>query len=177
MIKIQLVDDEPQILRALQRVLRPHDWELHCFSDAQAALEDLNENRYAAILSDYQMPHLDGITYLQFAKQCQPQALRLLLTAHGDQQSMMRAINHAEIYRFLPKPWEDFEVENAMTSAVDLYQLRQERQCLLDQLKHQQNQLERQRAELRQLEAQHPGITRVIRDADGAILLDPDNPD
>ena len=38
MVKIQLVDDEPNILSALQRLLRPHHWELHAFTDAQEAL-------------------------------------------------------------------------------------------------------------------------------------------
>lgn len=177
MIKIQLVDDEPQILKALQRVLHPYGWDVHSFTDAEAALRALGEHQYAVILSDYQMPRLDGITYLQFAKQYQPRAMRMVLSAHGDRQAMMQAINRAEIYRFLSKPWEDYEIVSTMHAAIDLYQLRDENQRLLEQVKRQASQLERQREELLRLEAEHPGITQVQRDDDGAILLDLDGVD
>jgi DNA-binding NtrC family response regulator len=172
MIKIQLLDDEPQILKALQRVLRGHEWEVHPFTDVQEALDALTEHEYAVIVSDYKMPHLDGVTYLQFAKQRQPHAMRLLLTGHGDRQSMMQAINQAEIYRFISKPWEDYEIEAALRSAIDLYMLRVENQRLIDQVRQQQSTLDRQQEELLRLEREHPGLTRVKRDEDGAIVLD-----
>ncbi|MEX6502747.1 response regulator [Pseudomonas zhanjiangensis] len=172
MIKIQLLDDEPQILKSLQRALRSHQWELHAFSDVQEALSALTEHEYAVIVSDFKMPHLDGVTYLQFAKQRQPQAMRLLLTGHGDRQTMMQAINQAEVYRFIAKPWEDYELEAALSAAVDLYLLRVENQRLIDQLRRQQTALYRQQQELLRLEQENPGLTRVIRDADGAVLID-----
>ena len=174
MVKIQLVDDEPNILSALQRLLRPHHWELHAFTDAQEALLALTEHEYAVIISDYKMPNLDGITYLQFAKQRQPHAMRMVLSGHGDRQSMMKAINQAEIYRFLSKPWEDYEIETALKAAIDLYLLRSENLGLVTQVRNQKNALERQRQELLRLEAEHPGITRVRRDAEGALMLDDD---
>jgi len=177
MIKIQLLDDEPHMLKALQRVLHPHRWEVHSFSDGQEALESLAEHEYAVIISDYQMPNLNGITYLQFAKQRQPHAIRMMLSAHGDRQSMMQAINRAEIYRFLSKPWDDYEIETAVKSAIDLYLLRFENQRLLAQVRCQQSALERHEQELLRLEAEQPGITRVRRDEQGLVLLDLDDLD
>ena len=177
MIRIQLVDDEPHILSALQRLLRPHGWELDAFSDPQLALSALTEQQYAVILSDYRMPGLDGITYLQFAKQRQPGAIRMVLSAHGDRGSMMQAINQAEIYRFLAKPWDEYELETALRSAIDLYLLRSENQSLLDKVRSQQTALQRQRQELHRLEQEHPGITRVRRDETGAVLLDDEGAD
>lgn len=172
MIKIQLLDDEPQILKALQRVLRPHDWEVHAFSDVQEALDALTEHEYAVIVSDFKMPHLDGVTYLQFAKQRQPNAMRILLTGHCDRNSMMQAINQAEVYRFIAKPWEDFEIEVALRGAIDLFLLRDENQRLLMQVRQQQSALDRQQQELLRLEVEHPGLTRVRRDSDGSVLID-----
>ncbi|MEX6504441.1 response regulator [Pseudomonas zhanjiangensis] len=171
MFKIQLVDDEPQILKSLQRVLRASDWEVQGFDDPYQALEALTEHDYAVILSDYQMPHLNGVTYLSFAKQRQPHAMRLLLTGHGDRQTMMQAINRAEIYRFISKPWEDCEVQAAVRSATELYQLRLENQRRLDQVHRQQTTLHRQKQELLRLERENPGLTQVRRDEDGAIVL------
>ncbi|MCY1275392.1 Regulator of RpoS [compost metagenome] len=172
MIKIQLVDDEPHILTALQRLLRPQGWTLHLFDDPEAALAALVEHRYAVIVCDLNMPRLDGLTYLQFARQRQPDALRMLLSAHGDRATLMQAINRAEVYRFLSKPWENYEIESALHAAVDLYQLRSENQRLLEQVRDQQDALDRQRQELLRLETEHPGLTRVRRDNDGAVLLE-----
>lgn len=172
MMKIQLLDDEQHVLSALQRLLHPYDWEVHVFSDVQLALEALTEHAYAVIVSDLKMPEVDGITYLQFARQRQPNALRMLLSAHGDRQSMLQAINQAEIYRFISKPWADFEVETALRAAIDLFLLRDENQRLLLQLRQQQSDLERQEQELLRLEAEYPGITRVHRDNDGSVLID-----
>ncbi|HCT41414.1 MAG TPA: response regulator [Moraxellaceae bacterium] len=172
MIKIQLVDDEPNILRSLQRVLRPLHLEIHAFTDPQEALLALTENEYAVIISDYKMPSLNGITYLQFAKQRQPCAMRMVLSAFGDRESMLQAINQAEIYRFLSKPWEDYEIESAVKGAVDLYLLRVENQQLLVCMQNQQTALDRQEQALRRLEAESPGITKVMRDERGMVLLD-----
>ncbi len=134
MIRIQLVDDEPNILSALKRLLRPNGWEIHAYDNVEAALGGLLEHDYAVIISDYQMPTADGVTYLQFAKQRQPDAMRLVLSAYGDRKSMIKAINQAEVYRYLSKPWDDYEVVAAIKSAIDVYQLKTENQRLINEL-------------------------------------------
>lgn len=134
MIRIQLVDDEPNILSALKRLLRPNGWEIHAYDNVEAALGGLLEHEFAVIISDYQMPTADGVTYLQFAKQRQPDAMRLVLSAYGDRNSMIKAINQAEVYRYLSKPWDDYEVVAAIKSAIDVYQLKTENQRLINEL-------------------------------------------
>jgi DNA-binding NtrC family response regulator len=171
MIKIQLVDDEPNILNALKRLLRPHGWEIHTFDNVEAALGGLLEHDYAVIVSDYQMPTADGVTYLQFARQRQPNAMRLVLSAYGDRNSMIKAINQAEVYRYLSKPWDDYEVVAAIKSAIDIYQLKSENQRLLDEVSEQRQMIRAREQELLRLEKDNPGITRVQRDADGSVLI------
>lgn len=171
MIKIQLVDDEPNILNALKRLLRPHGWEIHTYDTVEAALSGLLEHNYAVIISDYQMPTADGVTYLQFAKQRQPNALRLVLSAYGDRNSMIKAINQAEVYRYLSKPWDDYEVVAAIKSAIDIYELKSENQRLLGEVDAQRRMIMTREQELLRLEKDNPGITRVQRDADGSVLI------
>ncbi|WP_138440793.1 response regulator [Marinobacter alexandrii] len=171
MIKIQLVDDEANILSALRRLLKPQGWEVHTYNNVEAALGGLLEHNYAVIVSDYQMPTADGVTYLQFAKQRQPDAMRLVLSAHGDRNSMIKAINQAEVYRFLSKPWDDYEVVTAIKSAIDVYQLKVENQRLRNQVDTQKAMLRAREQELLRLESENPGITRVQRDADGSVLI------
>ena len=171
MIKIQLVDDEANILSALRRLLKPEGWEVHTYDNVEAALGGLLEHDYAVIVSDYQMPTADGVTYLQFAKQRQPDAMRLVLSAHGDRNSMIKAINQAEVYRFLSKPWDDYEVIAAIRSAIALYQLKVENRRLRNDVDTQKAMLKPREQELLRLESENPGITRVQRDADGSVLI------
>lgn len=171
-IKIQLVDDEPSILKSLQRLLKPFGWDIHAFDNPTEALEALLEHDYAVIVSDYKMPTMDGVTYLRFAKQRQPDAMRMILSAHGDRHSMIQAINQAEIYRFLSKPWEDYEIEAALRAAIDLSQLKAENRRLLQEVHVQQQRVRERESELLRLEREHPGITRVRRDEDGSVMID-----
>tara|TARA_Y100001001_G_scaffold59245_1_gene56031 strand:- start:156 stop:683 length:528 start_codon:yes stop_codon:yes gene_type:complete len=171
MIKIQLVDDEANILSALRRLLKPQGWEVHTYDNVEAALGGLLDHDYAVIVSDYQMPAADGVTYLQFAKQRQPDAMRLVLSAHGDRNSMIKAINQAEVYRFLSKPWDDYELVTAIQSAIDLYQLKVENRRLRNEVDTQKVMLRAREQELLRLESENPGITRVQRDADGSVLI------
>lgn len=86
MIRLQVIDDEPAILKAIQRLLRQEDWQVDTFSNPQDALQALTGASYNLILCDLRMPQLDGITYLQFARQRQPGAMRLLFSGHGDRE-------------------------------------------------------------------------------------------
>lgn len=172
MTRILLLDDEANILNALKRLLRDEDWPVDTFTNAETALEALQTTTYSVIVSDYKMPVMDGVTFLQFARQRQPDAIRLMLSGHGDRQSMISAINRAEIYRFLSKPWEDYEIQAAIRAAVDLYQVTVENRQLLDQIKRQNDLLRQREEELLRLEEDNPGITRVRRDQDGSIVID-----
>jgi len=174
MIRIQLVDDEPNVLNSLRRLLRRQGWQVDAFSDVEEALEALLQHEYAVILSDYKMPMADGVTYLKFAKQKQPGAIRLVLSGHGDSESMVKAINQAEVFRYLTKPWDDHEVVAAISSAVELYSLQKENQRLRKENDAQRAMIKAREEELLRLEADNPGITRVRRDADGSVLLDDD---
>ncbi|WP_456489694.1 response regulator [Marinobacter nauticus] len=174
MIRIQLVDDEPNILNSLRRLLKPQGWQVDTFNRVEDALGGLLEHEYAVIVSDYQMPTADGVTYLQFAKQKQPHAIRLVLSAYGDRESMIKAINQAEVYRYLSKPWDDYEVVAAIKSAIDLYQLQKENQRLREENDAQRAMIKAREEELLRLESDNPGITRVRRDADGSVLLTDD---
>lgn len=174
MIKIQLIDDEPAILSALKRILRNEGWELETFTDPQDALGALTHTTYAVIICDMRMPQFDGIAYLQVAKQMQPTSMRLLLSGHGDRDSLTHAINRAEIYRFISKPWDDYELLTAVRTAVDLHQLHDENRRLLNEVKQQKQQIKQHFTELQRLHKKHPQLLELKRGEDGSILLDDD---
>lgn len=172
MIRLQVIDDEPAILKAIQRLLRQEDWQVDTFSNPQDALQALTGASYNLILCDLRMPQLGGITYLQFARQRQPGAMRLLFSGHGDRESLVQAINQAQVQRFISKPWDDYELLETLRSCLQLQQLQMEQQRLLLQVQQQQDQLQRQQQALQEMQRRHPQLFSLTRAEDGSILLE-----
>jgi DNA-binding NtrC family response regulator len=121
MRRILLVDDEANVLSALQRALRQfmseHEVEIRVCQDPEQALLRCAEENFDVVMSDYRMPGLTGGDFLQIVKTLQPEAVRLVLSASNDIGEVMDAINRAEVYRYLAKPWEIRELEKIFAQA------------------------------------------------------------
>ncbi|TVP54615.1 MAG: response regulator [Halomonadaceae bacterium] len=166
---IALVDDEPYILAALQRLLRPTGWTLMCFESPQAALAGLDGHSPNIILSDYRMPGMDGVTFLDRCRQAHPDALRMILSGQAELSAVLKAINTSQVYRFILKPWSDQELLDTLRNALEHQGLQQENRELAETVRQQNQQLAAQEKALARLEQDSPGITRVERDENGFI--------
>ncbi len=108
------MDDDPEVLRAIQRDLRERYADRYRILRAESgksALEALTELRkrneaVALFLVDQRMPHMTGVAFLTEAVQIYPDAKRALLTAYADTDAAIRAINDARIHHYLLKPWD-----------------------------------------------------------------------
>jgi response regulator RpfG family c-di-GMP phosphodiesterase len=118
------------------------------------------------------MPEMDGVAFLHAFRRIQPTAARLILSGQTDLAGLIGAINDAGIMRFLAKPWEEAELVFAVEHTLRERSLLLENQRLADELRTSRSIVARQEAELRRLERESPGITRVNWDTDGAVLLD-----
>jgi len=168
--KILLVDDEPNVLKALCRQLRNYD--LVTASSGEEALLIAKNATFDLVISDYRMPYMDGISFLiQFA-QIQPDAVRLILTGYADLEATLHAINDIGVFRFINKPWNNYEIINAVEKGLELKRILLENRMLADQVRKQQSRLDQQAAILRALEAEEPGITKVNWAPDGSIIVD-----
>ena len=167
MPRIQLVDDDMQILQALQRLLRHKDWQLDVFDKVADALQALSSHSYDVIIADYRMPRLDGVSYLEWARQKQPAATRLMLSAYPESDAIMQAINRAEVFRFISKPWRNEELLQTVALAVSRSD---SLKPVSDTVVSAHHLLAEE--EFAKLERIEPGITRVEFDEDGAIRLD-----
>jgi diguanylate cyclase (GGDEF)-like protein/PAS domain S-box-containing protein len=102
-----LVDDEPNILRALVRVLRNDGYRILTADGARSAFELLASHDVQVVLSDQRMPEICGTDFLSEVKSLYPQTVRMVLSGYTDLATITEAINRGAIYRFLTKPWED----------------------------------------------------------------------
>jgi DNA-binding NtrC family response regulator len=93
--------------------------------------------------------------------------LRIIFTGAADLELAMAAVNEGEVYRFLTKPWDNVELELTVRLGLERLALERENRRLLATV-------ERQSDVLRALEAEHPGITAVRRDASGTFVLEDD---
>lgn len=102
-----LVDDEPNVLAALRRVLRRDGYTLLTSDDPHAALGLLDQHPVDVILSDQRMPGMSGVEFLRRVRETHPDTIRIVLSGYSDLQFITDAINEGAIYKFLTKPWDD----------------------------------------------------------------------
>ncbi|HET6504440.1 MAG TPA: FAD-dependent oxidoreductase [Amycolatopsis sp.] len=111
---LMTVDDDPAVSRSVARDLRRRygqDYRVVRALSGADALEALREiklrgDTVAAILADYRMPQMDGITFLEHAMDLFPDARRALLTAYADTEAAIQAINVVDVDHYLLKPWD-----------------------------------------------------------------------
>ena len=108
------IDDDPQVLQAIQHDLRQQyrkKYRILCTSSAQEALDSLPElkkkgEEVALFLSDQRMPSMTGVEFLTQARKVFPNAKRVLLTAYSDIDAAVRAINEVQLDYYIAKPWD-----------------------------------------------------------------------
>jgi diguanylate cyclase (GGDEF)-like protein/PAS domain S-box-containing protein len=101
-----LVDDEPNILKALQRLLVHDGYQILTAGSGQEGLAMLEDHDVDVIISDQRMPSMTGVEFLTRAKEVCPQTVRIVLSAYSDFDAVTDAINHGTIYKFFTKPWD-----------------------------------------------------------------------
>ncbi len=129
MHKILLVDDEENVLNALRRELRGL-YEIETFSSAGEALKRCRETPFDLVISDYQMPEMNGVQFLMQMGQIQPDSARLVLSGQANIDALVSAINETHIYRFLAKPWDKEELQASIAQALTF------RDIMLENRKH-----------------------------------------
>ena len=102
--RILFVDDDPNLLAALERNFRKQ----FSFDTALGGAEALESIRtrgpYAVVLADMNMPGMMGIELLERIRAESPHTVRMMLTGNADQQTAIDAVNRGEVFRFLNKP-------------------------------------------------------------------------
>ncbi len=129
--RVLLVDDEPRVLDGYRRALRRR-YELSFAEGADEALGILeSEGPFAVVVSDYQMPGTDGITFLAEIARRTPDTVRMMLTGQADLDVATAAVNDGKVFRFLTKPCPATDLAMALDAGLEHHRLiRAERELL-----------------------------------------------
>jgi putative nucleotidyltransferase with HDIG domain len=123
---VLFIDDEANILKALQRLLRNEPCRVITANRGSEALEILDRERPQVVVSDQRMPEISGVDLLQSVRQRHPDVIRILLTGYTEMNVAVEAINRGEIFRLVTKPWNDEELKATLRQAFDTHDLKSE---------------------------------------------------
>lgn len=146
------IDDEPNILSSLKRVLEGEDREIYLAKDAAEGWKILQEKgEMELVICDNKLPGMMGVDFFIKVKHLYPDTIRILITGYPDLNSAMDAINKAHIWRYILKPVEVEELRTLVKQSFDYYRILKENRLLL--------QIARQQAEwLRVLKEKYPAM-------------------
>lgn len=114
---VLLVDDEPSILSALNRLLRREGYRILIADSADAAFAVLAREPVEVILSDQRMPLMTGTELLARVKTLYPRTVRMVLSGYSEITAVTDAINKGSIHRYLSKPWDDEHLKSEVRDA------------------------------------------------------------
>lgn len=169
-IHLLIVDDEPNVLKALSRLFK--QYHLSTANNSEEALLLAEQQPFDVVITDYRMPGINGVDFLILFKRLQPDAIRIVLSGLADLEGVQSAINDAEVFRFINKPWSNLEMVSVVENGLAHRKLLLENKALADQVRAQQKLLAEKDAMIKALEDEEPGITKVNWAKDGSIILD-----
>ncbi|MEN8184441.1 MAG: HD domain-containing phosphohydrolase [Myxococcota bacterium] len=135
---VLFVDDEVNILKAVQRLLRHEPWKVLVASRAKEALEILGGEPAQVVITDQRMPEMSGVDLLSVVRERHPDAVRMMLTGYTEIGVAVEAINRGAIYRLITKPWNDEELKATIRQAIEQHELKSEIKRL-NQITREQN--------------------------------------
>lgn len=124
--RLLFIDDEPNVLKSLQRVFRQENYEILTAPEGRAALEILDAHPCHLMITDYKMPGMNGAELLREVKKRHPDTIRIMLTGQADTDAVMAAIKDGAVYKFILKPWNDDDLRVTVALGLEQFDLKQE---------------------------------------------------
>ena len=119
-MRILFVDDEPNILEGLKRMLHPlrAEWDMVFAGGGEEALGLMANDKFDAIISDMRMPGMNGAELLNRVMQAHPNTIRFVLSGHSDQHLILRTVGSA--HQYLNKPCDAATLKTVLERAFAL---------------------------------------------------------
>lgn len=120
-LRLLCVDDEEHILNTLQRFCRNESIEVLTATSACEALDILKQEPVSIVLSDYQMPGMNGLAFLEEVRQRWPHTVRIILSGFVTLPVINQAQQRGDIFAFIAKPWSREELKGLLAKAYEQY--------------------------------------------------------
>ncbi|HSV16266.1 MAG TPA: response regulator, partial [Tepidisphaeraceae bacterium] len=137
-----VVDDEPDVVKSVQDLLRL-DYRVLTTTRAADGIKIMEREEVHVVMTDQRMPGMTGVEFLKNIRGDHPEAIRLLFTGYADIKAVIDAINAGNVYRYLTKPWDPDELQAVVREACERYDLIAERKQLIEDLKINNEKLEK----------------------------------
>ena len=132
--KILIVDDEAGVLNSLKRCLRNEPYDVITAGSGSMALELLQQQHVCLIITDVNMPGMDGIDFVCRANAVSPNSIKMVLSAYADIEMVIDAVNRGHIWRYLIKPWQPEDIRVTIGNAIDYYNAQADKRKLIQEL-------------------------------------------
>jgi DNA-binding NtrC family response regulator len=148
-----VVDDETDVCDSVHDLLR-REFNVLKAKNADEGMKLMRANEVHIIMTDQRMPKVTGVELLKSIRAGHPQAIRMLFTGYADMDSVIAAINQGHIFKFLKKPWQPEDLEQAVREAAAEYDRLIENAEMMDKLRQELVQL-RERITALEKEVEH----------------------
>jgi len=132
--KILIVDDEAQNRDYLAEVLSEQNYEIDCAVDGQDAIAKLSQDIYHVVLTDLQMPNMNGMGVIKYLVENKQNCIGIIYTGYGSVKSAVDAMKIGA-FDYIPKPFKPEEIKVVVKKALDHLHLREENTYLKQELK------------------------------------------
>lgn len=133
MATILIVDDDENLLLSFERNFRRNYTVLTSSSGKEGLQKILENKKVALVISDMNMPEMDGVEFLRQVKKINPSITRIMLTGKADLSVAIQAVNEGNIFRFLTKPTTPDLLERIIDDGLEQYRLINSEKVLLNQ--------------------------------------------
>lgn len=165
-----IVDDEPQVVNSIVRTLRKEKIHIITAGSGKNALEIIRNQPVGVVLSDQNMPLMDGISFLQKVREYDNDIVRILLTGHASVDSAIDAIHRTQVFELLTKPWDSDELIRTLHRAFEHNALTKENKQLHKKTLEQNLQLRQLNDSLEKRVAQRTQqLAKAVRE--GVLML------
>ena len=127
------VDDEEDIINTLYDIFMD-DYNVFKTTSAKEALEIVEKEDIAVIISDQRMPEMTGTELLEAIFNKRPETIRILLTGYADVTAAVDSINKGAVHKYVEKPWNDDDLMEMVASLVEIYDESNEQLSMLSKV-------------------------------------------
>ena len=134
--KVLFVDDEEDVLLNYSMLLEDESYDVITISSPEEARKKLKQDDIAVLITDYEMPVVNGLELLDEAKEISPGTIRMMATGHIEKEILLSAINSGNVYKYFVKPIEPDSLMEGISEAIEYHNELGKAQYWISKRKH-----------------------------------------